>query len=704
MASHRRDRLSLRTAPRRPRRGSTAVGWATFAALVAVVLLLRQLVLRPTGARSMGEATSTNLPTAGSTETGSPSGAPPRGAPTRPAVSNAALPETVGMTGDSTRPAAGSRGLSAAGGRGLFGDNTGTDAFTIDRSLLARPFEVAYGRVVGVFGDPVADVEVQLGRHTTTTNARGIFHVPRASGILHLRHPKYFPQEIPPPRVRILEATERPTAKLETLGDTPEYPTIVLVLARREHGWVRDADGVPIEGARVVFVQDGHRVESRSDAGGAFKSPALRFAPARLQVSHPQFQTHSESLATPAAPAPRAPEPHRTMTLQRGVPLELSVTSPMGPLAGAELRWFRDAAASRAATESTSSSAAASERHTAGELLGQSDALGTWRGHRPPGSGSFLHILAAGFKPRAIPLADRQELTTRLQPAAALNGLALNAHSGLPVSVDRAVLERLAPHGAVPVESSSRFAGMALGRFVVEQPTTAGRYRLTLQAQSGELVGRTLFNVGVTDSMVGPPDALRVAMQPRATLRGVVLDQNGGSKNAQVSLEAVTASALEPGASRRAVVGTATTDASGRFDVPLPGRGVYVLRAEAAGFVPATTVPIRIVANSEPREFVLRVERGSRLLGRIVKSDGSPASHFRVRLQGLDVSRDVEMRTVWTQPDGRYAFDDIPGGMEYRLRVDTGLGPAESAESSARQVDVPRERTIYYNVQLTEKT
>ena len=103
-------------------------------------------------------------------------------------------------------------------------------------------------------------------------------------------------------------------------------------------------------------------------------------------------------------------------------------------------------------------------------------------------------------------------------------------------------------------------------------------------------------------------------------------------------------------------VGRARTAADGTFTLPAPGRGPYVLVANAAGHHPQTA---NVLTSDRPVDCDLRLAGTGSLAGTVRRADGQPVEDARVVLKDADGHEVAEVRTA---KDGGYAFDNLYPG------------------------------------------
>lgn len=171
---------------------------------------------------------------------------------------------------------------------------------------------------------------------------------------------------------------------------------------------------------------------------------------------------------------------------------------------------------------------------------------------------------------------------------------------------------------------------------------------------------------GIDEAVVGPfepgtvSDPLVVTVDRRPIVTGRVLGPQGAVAGAEVTAhlrvpddKLVIHNGLPVDWDPRPV-GSATTDAEGRFELGVPDEAEVRVRAVSGDLTPA----IVEVGPGERRERVLHLGRGGGVEGRVLVPTGESATGLVVALS----QRDGFHLTTHTDTEGRYRFDAVATG------------------------------------------
>lgn len=128
-------------------------------------------------------------------------------------------------------------------------------------------------------------------------------------------------------------------------------------------------------------------------------------------------------------------------------------------------------------------------------------------------------------------------------------------------------------------------------------------------------------------------------------------------------------------------VGRTTTQADGRYELPTPDRGTYVLIAAGGKHAPQAAT---LVVGDQPVDLDLTLIGSGGLVGAVRDADGEPVRDARVIVTDL---RGEVVATGTTDAGGGYAFTQVGAG-RYTLAVS-----ADAHRPSALPVEVGEERT-----------
>ncbi|HEX6886436.1 MAG TPA: sigma-70 family RNA polymerase sigma factor, partial [Planctomycetota bacterium] len=434
-------------------------------------------------------------------------------------------------------------------------------------------------------------------------------------------------------------------------GDPPPERWVVHAypLDRIVHAVVRDAEGRPVAGARVVHEQHPEPRELRTATDGSFTlatASARDFHPVAV-LAEGFAAAHVELQTLLAGPQPGE------IVLRSGPTLRGRVLDPTGtPLEGVRI----------SARIPLVVGAATSDAEGRFELAGMPAAS--------PSSGAvlFLKLEKEGFASCLhMPVPDaRGEVELRMERGAGLAGRVL-APDGTPVA---GALVSLGLGGEGPRAFTDGAGGFELG------PAPSGPQELW--------VWRTGF-AQLRHDLEVPPDAVRLDglelhLRPARFLGGLVLDERGQPR------PWTFVQVRDPDKMNERLSGFAGyTDGAGRFRFDgLPDVRVQVM-ARAPGFAPAEEWLVGL----DRDDLVLRLAPAARLCGRVVEAgSGAPVPSFTLRLRR---ARSGEGLQSWVEglpfasADGTWWLeDDLDAGEEFFVTVHApghadGLGRATAS-------------------------
>jgi len=279
--------------------------------------------------------------------------------------------------------------------------------------------------------------------------------------------------------------------------------------------------------------------------------------------------------------------------------------------------------------------------------------VGAW-GHAPgePRQGSFIEKAARSSGSAASAGSSRSPPPSAPQPEPRLGGTV--ERDGTPATRARVVVQSLRGGGRHERESDEA------GRFAFDG-LPSGRYRVTATWEG--LLGATLVELAPDAGI----DDLVVALEDAGSLVGEVHDDSGRPL-ADVEVTAVTAD-------ERLLELSTTTDPLGRFLLAPAGRGLWRLRAQAAGYPPAEVDIAARVAGESRVSLVLKALEGpgdDSLTGMILDEQGSPVAGASLYAAHKSLAQPSGYRRTngFTRsgPDGRFSITELlPAPFELRV-------------------------------------
>lgn len=552
----------------------------------------------------------------------------------------------------------------------------------IPPTLTLEPAATVFGRVVDTQDQPVAGVEVVLGRQRAVpTSADGRF---RVAGV--------------EPGLALNLVATAPGFAPETVGLPPLEPGqahgevhLVLELGRTGFGRVLGPGDEPVAGARVTLHPSagddlpswrrrpgptggrgaGHPLQAATDAGGRFEIPDLPAGSYRIAVKASGF-------APAVIPGVEVAGEARsvdlgTIFLDPGVHLEGRVTDPTGaPLEAARV----------AVQLQEGPLAGVLDAGVVEPRMAVTDAEGRFEiPDLAPQQRLELRVSKNGYAAKTVeglraPAEEPVEIV--LQPGGRVEGVVVDA-DGAPVRdarVSVGELMRLSmgrklvrPHHPSGLASTGED-----GRFVVSDLPTG---ELALGATKKGYLPSQIHQLEIEPGAV--PEDVRVVLERGATVTGRVLGPDGAPLP-RASVRHVGSLSLD---------GRAQTDGDGRFRLEAVPLGPGSLEADHESFS-------RVVRDVEvePGEQVVdfQLERGRSLSGRVVDENGAPIPEAEVGLRGEGDSW-IEA----TDPGGGFRFQGLEPG-SYRLRADA---PGKAETELPRPVVISQTDVSGVEIRLT---
>lgn len=182
-----------------------------------------------------------------------------------------------------------------------------------------------------------------------------------------------------------------------------------------------------------------------------------------------------------------------------------------------------------------------------------------------------------------------------------------------------------------------------------------------------------------------PPASVLLELDPRPGVSGVVVADGKPIGSARVVLHAL----VERGASyaldslrlrvRPQASAETSTDAEGRFTLALDLSGDFLLLARSDGWATAELGPLALVAGEGRAEFVVALDRGGAIEGRVRMPSGlSPEGVIVAVNRG-----DTFAQTQRVGADGAFRFEGLAAGPWEVRRVERMIGASHLFEMSA---------------------
>lgn len=523
-----------------------------------------------------------------------------------------------------------------------------------DLRLVLGPGRNAAGRVVDRAEKPVAGAEITLlattGEHApangdgtrrrgeegidlwkATTGPDGRFAVAGLPlGAVDLRAAK---PGLVPVTVRALAIPGGPGGPA---GDAPfDLGTVILEPGAEVRGIVIDRDGRPVEGAEVHAAQDLRRLRFALESGGPVeRRPETvtgadgRFAIADLRRGdRVDLVVRGRGLLPASVSGVRAPnaQPVRVV-LERGAQVTGRVVdAEKRPVAGAELSLQMDRPGEEKGLLRLSGGARAAAT---------SDADGRFSFAPVPAGRGALGVNADGFQPiesreLAVPAAGIADLELVLDSGAVLEGRVFTA-DGEPVEDARVVSGAAA--SISDADGVYRLEGVPPGRRKVQ------------------LRHREFPPLDKDFAVESGVNSLDLILPAGHEVAGRVVDRDGRPVSG-----AGLALFLDGSPREQEAVG----GEDGAFSFPRVADGVYTLRAEREGYRTSETASAVRVAGAPRRDLEVRLDRGTRIAGRLLGLDLYDLAEVEVRAAREDGSGETPGRVSY---DGAYEVTGLDAG------------------------------------------
>jgi hypothetical protein len=252
--------------------------------------------------------------------------------------------------------------------------------------------------------------------------------------------------------------------------------------------------------------------------------------------------------------------------------------------------------------------------------------------------------------------AETPPITLLLRETAPLEALVVDAADNHPISSARIEVEDEGIVARTDKEGRATLAGLAPGHYVL--------------GASGE--GYAKARVLVTHSGDGAASSpVLLLLTQGAAAHGRVVDA-AGEPVSGATVRALRASTLA--ADDRATGAEVTTDSTGFWTIPALAAGTFRFAAAHAQFAPALSPPVTVDGIEPAGPVVITMEKGVRLVGRVVTRSGTAAPHalIEARTTGVGI-RLPTRRTTFADASGHFTMTGLPrASLNVEARADEG--------------------------------
>ncbi len=304
-------------------------------------------------------------------------------------------------------------------------------------------------------------------------------------------------------------------------------------------------------------------------------------------------------------------------------------------------------------------------------IRGRSDAEGRFRISLGRPLHVEVHVDAAGYAPRTIPsAAPGQGLVVTLAKGRVLEGVVRDGASGAPIPGARVYAHSGGgwSHASLPPDGLREATTDAKGRFRLEGLPNAP---VTIAA-SARHYART-HRSGVT-----PGAPVELLLLPGASIIGSVAGPDGkGVGGAQVRAE-----------TDEAVLAPETSDAEGRFTIPVVSPGIHRVWAYRPSLGASQISEVFVERDAEPR-IELHIEPAAQVVGRLVGPGRKPSPGLVavVELDGRAAQLVGDALRTEAGADGRFRLVGLPPGAHALGVRAEGFAPRRVELSVARKRD-----------------
>ena len=400
------------------------------------------------------------------------------------------------------------------------------------------------------------------------------------------------------------------------------------------HGRVVDADGEPVEQARVALLGQAptHYVlhETRTDASGAFAFAESRGVRVHVLAEHDErgVVLSAELVLDPAKPPPEV-----VLTLAPARAIRGHVTSEGKAVANASVM--------------TDGPPWLPRKDTSGED-------GAYQLARVPFVARTIRVVAAGFRAVTVPLAragstSEEQIDVQLVRESDVEGTVVDAE-GQPIRASVLACE---------------------GKDAAHRTTSGsdGKFKLSRELASCPLVA-VHDAYATSDPVTSVGDVVVLRLRAGGSISGVVVDEGGAPVvPCFVGVESFTPAS---GGEFSVRSGTSKTfnDPNGAFVIEKLAPGSYVLSYGGEGRSAARSASIDVGAGRPTTGVRLVLTRGGSVEGQVFdEQKRTPIAGARVSFESTTSTRGETVPPSTTDASGRYHLDGAPRG-PFSIRVD----------------------------------
>jgi protocatechuate 3,4-dioxygenase beta subunit len=408
-------------------------------------------------------------------------------------------------------------------------------------------------------------------------------------------------------------------------------------------GRISDEQDNPIAGATVWFGKHfrSERQQTKTDVSGHF-----------------QFKNVQEGREMVAAMAEGFAPHYEYVDIKAGMP-EISFHLGKGSVIAGVVKDSDDqpVEGARVVLEGRPGQAA----YDAYEFSQQTDKDGKFAWRSAPDEAMPFYIGKTGYQQlRGVELKPGEDNVVALRKVREVQGLVLDAESGLPVRTFKVTLGRLSRDDFFPDQYSAK-----------EFTTSDGKFSISVSEASQTTI--EVSSLDYAEQRQAVPNAeneglLTFRLKSNPALEGTVVEQTGQPvADAQVVVlgSSITSSIHLTASGFRNYSRTKifTTDQNGHFKVPSPPADARVAAVKGDSFASATVEEIRSAGQ-------LKMELFGKIEG-VVLNGSEPRPGQELYLTGRDsgISFDFNRYKVVSDAEGKFAFDRVPPGTVSVVRL-----------------------------------